>query len=147
MKAAMHLAPSQVTSKIRLKTVGTMTISRDQLLQAGLTKYDVMCIGSPGGQAGDAAATSNRIVEYGAGGGGGGSVRVKGDIADLPSEIVISLGAAGTKGANAGDNVTAGNGGVGGDASFDTVVAFGGKGGVGGKAHFVTSTGVGSSTV
>ena len=131
----MHLAPSQVTNKIRLKTVGTITLSRDVLIQAGLTNYDVMCIGSPGGQAGDATGTSNRVIEFGAGGGGGGSVRVKGLIKDLPEFIVCSLGAAGTKGANVGNNTTAPNGGVGGNASFaGTIIAYGGKGATGGKA-------------
>lgn len=143
----MRIAPSQVNRQVRLTTPGSLTISRDVLLQAGLTKYDVMCIGAAGGRAGDAVGTSNKLIMKGAGGGGGGSIHLKGNLIDLPALINISLGAPGTTGANSGNNVTAGAGTPGGNAVFDTIIAYGGGGATGGKANVVGSMGAGTSSV
>ena len=146
MKAAMRLDPSQVARTVKYSVPASGTINRDLLIAAGLTHFDVMLIGAPGGRAGDATGTSNKIIEFGSGGGGGGSLRIQGNLVDLPQAIPFSLGSPGSDGANVGNDTTAGAGSDGGDAVFHTWTAFGGKGATGGKSTVVGSTPTSSVT-
>lgn len=96
--------------------------------------YKVKCIGAGGG-GGSGRSTNNATARYGGGGGGGGGSNERTfQAADLPTDIVVTIGIGGAGGAAA--TGAAGNvGTVGGNTSFSTyLTAFGGGGGAAGVA-------------
>lgn len=107
--------------------------------------YKVQCIGAGGG-GGSGRSTNNSTARYGGSGGGGGAMveRIF-QAADLPTDVVVSLGTGGAGGASAtGASGNAGS--PGGSTSFSTyVIAYGGGGGAGGVGSSNSGGGGGGS--
>lgn len=111
--------------------------------------YSAMAVGGAGARSAQAIMWSGEVGMGRAGGGGGGSIRISGTVLDLPDNLPIHVGAAGTTPANAGANAKAPNGTNGEDSwVYSTAYsAFGGKGGVGGDFSGGSSSGSGSGGV
>ena len=130
------------------------------LIEAGYTRFEVICIGAGGGQGGgiDTAGAGTTVRNYGGAGGGGGFHRVHGLLSGLPTICPVVVGAAGTPGTNHASNpALTTDGGDGEYSSFNdtTCQASGGKGGKRAQSNSLTVStdadggegGVGNRTV
>lgn len=134
MKMEMRLQKSQVSLPLTLEMGANGAFDRSLYSEAGYTDYEAILIGACGGESGEAYGNSAQtIIQRKNAGGGGGSLRLKGKLASLPAVTPVTVGSGGTNGADSGTRSKAGDGGKGGDTTFDGHIAYGGGGGGGGN--------------
>lgn len=137
MLAAMRMQKHQVDPVKKITATGSF--DRSLYCMAGYLNYEVMCVGAAGGKSGNASGnTEPQSIVYGNGGGGGGVAVGSGALKDLSKTTPCTIGVAGSDGANANYNVSAGSGGKGGDTTFESLIAEGGDGATGGKIGTTT---------
>lgn len=134
MKMLMRVSKTQVPATVKNTTGGTRAFNTGVAIAAGYKNIDVFVVGGSGGPGGDAKLNTGNI-SFGAGGGGGGSIRKKAALKDLPVPCLMTVGLAGSGGADTSEsNVAASYGYEGNASSFGAWSAYGGDGGEGGLA-------------
>ena len=145
------LLSSKVGALSAFVLVDTFTSSGTWTVPAGVTKVDVIAMGSGGGGGGGGVfkgTSATHSVRGGGGGGGGAYAYIQGVNVSGSASITVGVGAGGAGGTAAtGATASGGNGGTGGAATFGSlVVSNGGAGGVGGGATTGgTATGTGGT--
>jgi len=145
------LLSSKIGALSAFVLVDTFTSSGTWTVPAGVTKVDVIAMGSGGGGGGGGVfkgTSATHSVRGGGGGGGGAYAFIQGVNVSGSASITVGVGAGGAGGTAAtGATASGGNGGTGGAATFGSlVVSNGGAGGVGGGATTGgTATGTGGT--
>lgn len=139
MKMLMRPSKTQFPSVLKFTAPGNFAFKRDLYIMAGYQTYDVMCVGGAGGRAGK-SQNGNSNVAFGCAGGGGGSIRGGGTLQSLADVVNGQVGAAGSDGADKGNNVVGGSGLGGGASFFNLFNAGGGNPGTGGKINTSNGT-------